>query len=66
MPILTQNRKFTIQLDAKVKLAEGGKLLPEKHDQASSGNCAGFRECHIGSDWFLIYCNLNLVVQQKR
>ena len=33
-----------------------GKPLDEKHrDHALVGNYAGYRECHILSDWLLIY-----------
>lgn len=32
------------------------KPLPEKYkDHGLSGNYAGYRECHIESDWLLIY-----------
>ena len=37
-------------------LADGGELLPEKRDHALTGEYTGFRECHIESDWLLIYC----------
>ena len=40
-------------------LAEGSQLSPEKRDHALIGDYAGFRECHIESDWLLIYCYLN-------
>lgn len=37
------------------KLA-GGEQLPEKNkDHALSGDYTGCRECHITSDWLLIY-----------
>ncbi len=33
-----------------------GQKLPEKHkDHALTGNWLGYRECHILSDWLLIY-----------
>ena len=33
-----------------------GKVLDEKYrDHALTGNYIGFRECHIQSDWLLIY-----------
>lgn len=32
------------------------KVLPKKHkDHPLLGNWSGFRECHIASDWLLIY-----------
>ena len=36
-------------------LAEGQQLLPKYRDHELSGNFKGFRECHIQSDWLLIY-----------
>lgn len=33
-----------------------GKPLPEKNkDHALTGNWNGYRECHIQSDWLLVY-----------
>jgi mRNA interferase YafQ len=33
-----------------------GEALDEKHqDHRLSGDYSGFRECHITSDWLLIY-----------
>jgi mRNA interferase YafQ len=37
------------------KLAEGKKLEPKYIDHPLSGNWKGHRDCHIGSDWILIY-----------
>lgn len=36
-------------------LANDIPLAPEKKDHALSGNLIGLRECHIMSDWLLIY-----------
>ena len=36
-------------------LANDIVLSSEKKDHALTGNLAGFRECHIQSDWLLIY-----------
>lgn len=36
-------------------LAEGQALPPENSDHALKGVFKGFRECHIHSDWLLIY-----------
>ena len=36
-------------------LAEGQQLSPKHRDHELSGNFKGFRECHIQSDWLLIY-----------
>ena len=37
------------------KLADGIPLPEANRDHALSGNWNGFRECHIQSDWLLIY-----------
>ena len=36
-------------------LASGTPLAPQYHDHPLSGDYAGFRECHVASDWLLIY-----------
>ena len=36
-------------------LADGVELPPEYHDHTLSGRYAGFHECHVRSDLFLIY-----------
>ena len=43
-------------LEAILEKLQSGEGLPEKNcDHALVGNYAGFRECHISSDWLLIY-----------
>ena len=43
-------------LDDIIRLLSRGEALPERtRDHALTGNYAGFRECHILSDWLLIY-----------
>ena len=43
-------------LDDIIRLLSRGEALPERNrDHALTGNYAGFRECHIQSDWLLIY-----------
>lgn len=43
-------------LDDIIRLLAQGEPLPEKNrDHALSGNWAGHRECHIQSDWLLVY-----------
>lgn len=37
------------------KLANQETLSPENRDHQLSGNWANFRECHILSDWLLVY-----------
>jgi len=44
-------------LDDIIRLLSRGEPLPEKNrDHALSGNWVGHRECHIQSDWLLVYC----------
>ncbi len=52
-----QKRGYNISLleDVITKLAEQKQLEPARQDHALSGNWKGFRECHIASDWLLIY-----------
>ena len=43
-------------LDNIIRLLAKGEPLPETNrDHALSGNWAGHRECHIQSDWLLVY-----------
>ena len=43
-------------LDNIIRLLSRGQPLPEKdRDHELSGKWAGHRECHIQSDWLLIY-----------
>lgn len=43
-------------LEQIVELLAMGKPLPEKNrDHELSGNWIGHRECHIQSDWLLVY-----------
>jgi mRNA interferase YafQ len=43
-------------LDDIIRLLSRGQPLPEKNrDHELSGKWAGHRECHIQSDWLLIY-----------
>lgn len=47
--------KITL-LDAVIETLASGGTLPEKNrDHALSGDYEGYRECHIASDWLLIY-----------
>ena len=36
-------------------LASGEPLPPQYHDHALTGNLVGLRDCHITSDWLLLY-----------
>ena len=44
--------KFKVVIE---KLAAGEKLEPKYRDHRLSGNWKGHRDCHIESDWILIY-----------
>lgn len=52
-----QRRGYDISLLTEViKILASGKPLPEKYkDHSLSGNYSNCRECHIISDWLLIY-----------
>ena len=43
-------------LDDIIRRLASGEQLPEKNkDHALTGNWVGHRECHIQSDWLLVY-----------
>lgn len=50
-------RKLRIDLlDDIIRKLARGKQLPEKNkDHALSGNWKDHRECHVQSDWLLVY-----------
>lgn len=54
---LARKRNLNIELLDEIirKLARGEELPTENRDHALSGNWLGYRECHIQSDWLLIY-----------
>ena len=54
---LAIKRHLNIELlDEIIRSLSRGETLPEKNrDHALTGNYAGYRECHIQSDWLLIY-----------
>jgi len=54
---LAMKRGLEIELlDEIIRLLAGGEQLPEKNrDHALTGNWAGHRECHIQSNWLLVY-----------
>lgn len=44
------------KLASLIRTLQAGKPLPERNrDHALRGNYAGYRECHVGPDWLLIY-----------
>ena len=56
-------------LDEIIQILRERKPLDPKHrDHALSGDYAGFRECHIQSDWLLIYMidNENIILTASR
>ena len=50
-----QNNDLNKLFTAVNVLATGSTLDASYRDHAPSGNYKGTRECHIGSDWLLIY-----------
>ena len=39
-----------------IRLLANDEVMPEKYcDHALQGNWKGYRECHITSDWLLVY-----------
>lgn len=54
---LAKKRGKNIKLldDIIRKLADGEKLPEKNYDHPLSGNWEGHRECHIQSDWLLVY-----------
>ena len=54
---LAKKRGKNIKLldDIIRKLADGEKLPEKNYDYPLSGNWEGHRECHIQSDWLLVY-----------
>lgn len=52
-----QKRGYDISLltDIIKRLANGEELPDRNKDHSLSGNYNGYRECHITSDWLLIY-----------
>lgn len=52
-----QKRGYDISLLTTIlKLLSQGETLPEKYkDHTLTGNYKGCRECHVTSDWLLIY-----------
>ncbi len=54
---LCQRRGYDMALLQQVMdlLRTGDPMPPQYQDHPLSGNWAGFRECHVASDWLLIY-----------
>lgn len=54
---LARKRNLKIELLDEIirKLSRGEVLSQENRDHELSGNWSGYRECHVQSDWLLIY-----------
>ena len=53
---IKKQNKDLYQLKVAInKLVSGEKLEPKYKDHQLSGNWKGHRDCHIESDWILIY-----------
>ncbi len=54
---LAAKRGYKLELleEAVDKIASNVKLEDKYRDHALTGNYVGFRECHIQSDWLLVY-----------
>lgn len=54
---LAMKRHMNIELlDDIIRTLARGETLPEKNkDHALTGDWTGHRECHIQSDWLLVY-----------
>lgn len=58
---LAQRRGYNMDLLTQaIELLADGQPMPEQYrDHALSGNYAGHRECHIQTDWLLVYKKLD-------
>lgn len=54
---LAQKRNLDVSLLKEVvdRLASGEKLPDRNREHSLIGDYAGFRECHVTSDWLLVY-----------
>ncbi len=51
-----RQQKDMQKLAAAIELLQAEEPLPERNlDHALTGNYVGHRECHLSSDWLLIY-----------
>lgn len=53
--IKKQNKKLNKLKVLIEKLVSGEKLEPKYKDHQLSGEFKGYRDCHIGPDWLLIF-----------
>ena len=53
---MLKQHKDIFKLKVVVDMLANGKMLPTKYrDHNLTGNFIGCRECHIESDWLLVY-----------
>lgn len=53
---ILQSGKNVSELEKVIDILAAGRKLDDKHrDHALRGNLKGKRECHISSDWLLLY-----------
>lgn len=56
LKVIKKRRYPIVKMEEVLSLLMQGEILPGKYkDHALVGNFKGLRECHIQSDWLLIY-----------
>lgn len=51
-----KQRRDLDQLKKVIVMLQNQQILPEKYrDHKLTGDYVGFKECHIGPDWLLVY-----------
>ena len=65
---LAQKQKRDLRILKKVieDLCMGHQLDERHRDHDLKGNLRGFRECHLGPDWLLIYENSEAAITLRR
>ena len=54
--LLTRRGYDMAKLQEIILMLANGETLPKKNnDHPLKGNWSGYRECHVASDWLLIY-----------
>jgi len=62
---LKKKRYDKSELDEIVDILVNDKYIPARyHDHALSGNYKGYRECHIRSNWLLLF-DLHLSLKEE-
>ena len=59
-----KKRGYNMELLAEaIRILQSGEPMPEQYrDHPLSGNYVGHRECHIASDWLLVYSKTETVL----